>query len=73
VLEDPFIGDDVGANSTRDKIPSIRASYSSSMARCQDRSAWTEVGTRESGGDEVADSVSLSIGSRKPRFAPCGH
>jgi hypothetical protein len=35
VLEDPFTGDDVGANKTRDKIPSvvvIRASYSSYMA-----------------------------------------
>jgi hypothetical protein len=27
-----------------------------------------EVGTRESGDDEVADSVSLSASSRKPRF-----
>jgi hypothetical protein len=33
------------------------------------RAAWTEVGTRESGDDEVADSVSLSVGSRKPHFA----
>jgi hypothetical protein len=28
-----------------------------------------EVGTRESGDDKVADSVSLSADSRKPRFA----
>jgi hypothetical protein len=49
----------------------IEASYSSSMARRREgsaRAAWTEVGTRESGDDEVANSVSLSIGSRKPRF-----
>jgi hypothetical protein len=28
-----------------------------------------EVGTVESGDDEVVDSVSLSAGSQKPRFA----
>jgi hypothetical protein len=28
-----------------------------------------EVGTGENGDDEVADKVSLSIGSQKPRFA----
>jgi hypothetical protein len=27
-----------------------------------------KVGTRESGDYEVADNVSLSVGSRKPRF-----
>jgi hypothetical protein len=49
----------------------IKASYSSSMARCQDgstRAAWTEVGTGEDSDDEVGDSVSLSASSRKPRF-----
>jgi hypothetical protein len=41
------------------------------MARRQDglvRAARTEVGTRESGDDKVADCVSLSVGNRKPRF-----
>jgi hypothetical protein len=33
------------------------------------RAAWTEVGTKESGGDEVVDNVSLSTGRRKLRFA----
>jgi hypothetical protein len=50
----------------------IKVAYSSSMTRCQDgsaRAAWTEVGIRESGDDEVVDKVSLSAGSRKPRFA----
>ncbi len=50
----------------------IKASYSSSMARCQDRSARAvrmEVGTEESGDDEVADNVRLSVGNWKPRFA----
>jgi hypothetical protein len=40
----------------------IKASYSSSMAQCQDGSARatrTEVDTEESSDDEVADSVSL--------------
>jgi hypothetical protein len=49
----------------------IKASYSSSMARHQDRLAratWTKVGTRESGDDEVADNVSLSAISQKPHF-----
>jgi hypothetical protein len=32
------------------------------------RAARTEVSTGESGDDEVADNVSLSVGSRKPRF-----
>jgi hypothetical protein len=27
------------------------------------------MGTRESGDDEVADNMSLSVGSQKPRFA----
>jgi hypothetical protein len=42
------------------------------MARCQDRSARAarmEVGTEESGDDEVADNVRLSVGNWKPRFA----
>jgi hypothetical protein len=42
------------------------------MARRQDgstRAARTEVGTEESGDDEVADNVSLSTGNWKPRFA----
>jgi hypothetical protein len=50
----------------------IKPSYSSSMARRQDgstRAARTEVGTEESGDDEVADNVSLSTGNWKPRFA----
>jgi hypothetical protein len=49
----------------------IKASYSSSMAQRQDglvRAAQTEVGTRESGDDEVTDNVSLSIHSRKHHF-----
>jgi Flp pilus assembly protein TadD len=49
----------------------IKASYSSSMAQRQDgsaRAAWMKVSTRESGDDEVADNVSLSVGSQKPRF-----
>jgi hypothetical protein len=58
---------------TRSKVLlAIKASYYSSMARCQDgsvRVVRTEVGTRESGNDEVADNVSLSVGSRKLRFA----
>jgi hypothetical protein len=33
------------------------------------RVARTEVGSRESGDDEVADSVILSAGSQKPRFS----
>jgi hypothetical protein len=32
------------------------------------RVAWTKVGTRESGGDELDDNVSLLAGRRKPRF-----
>jgi hypothetical protein len=31
-------------------------------------SVQTEVGTREGSDDEVTDKVSLSVGSRKPRF-----
>jgi hypothetical protein len=49
----------------------IKVSYSSSMAQRQDgstRAARTEVGIGESGDYEVADSVSLSVGSQKPRF-----
>jgi hypothetical protein len=41
------------------------------MAQRQDgstRAARTEVGIGESGDYEVADSVSLSVGSQKPRF-----
>jgi hypothetical protein len=64
VLEDQFTGDDVGANRTRDKIPS--------MARRQDgsaRAAQMEEGIGEIGGDEVANNVSLSASRRKPHFA----
>jgi hypothetical protein len=42
------------------------------MAQCQDglvRATRMEVGTGESGDDEVANSVSLSADSWKPRFA----
>jgi hypothetical protein len=42
------------------------------MARCQDRSARAarmEVGTEESGDDEVAHNVRLSVGNWKPHFA----
>jgi hypothetical protein len=41
------------------------------MARRQDgsvRAARMEVGTGESGDDEVVDNVSLLAGSQKPRF-----
>jgi hypothetical protein len=38
------------------------------MAQRQDGSARAKVGTGESGDDEVADNVSFSVGSRKPRF-----
>jgi hypothetical protein len=49
----------------------IKAAYSSFITRRQDgsvRVAWTKVGTRDSDDDEVANSVTLSIGSRKPLF-----
>jgi hypothetical protein len=49
----------------------IKLSYSSSLGWRQDgsaRVARTEVGTGENGDDEVADNVSLSAGSQKPRF-----
>jgi hypothetical protein len=49
----------------------IKASYYSSIAQHQDwsvRAVWTEVGTGESGDNEVADNVSLSAGSQNPRF-----
>jgi hypothetical protein len=42
------------------------------MARRQDelvRAARTEVGTRESDDNEVANNVSLLVGIRKPRFS----
>jgi hypothetical protein len=41
------------------------------MARRLDgsvRAAWMEVGTGESDNNEVTNNVSLSAGSRKPRF-----
>jgi hypothetical protein len=44
----------------------IKASYFFSMARRRNESvrvAWMEVGTGESGDDEVADNMSLSAGS----------
>jgi hypothetical protein len=50
----------------------IKASYSSSMARRQDglvTAARTEVGTKESDDNEVANNVSLLVGSRKPCFS----
>jgi hypothetical protein len=74
VLEDPFASDEVGANRMRTRsqvLLVIKISYSSSMAQRQDgsvRAAQMEVGTGESSDEEVADSVSMSIGSWKPRF-----
>jgi hypothetical protein len=50
----------------------IKAANSSSMVRCQfgsTRAAQAEEGTGDKVDTEVADRVSLSTGSRKPRFA----
>jgi hypothetical protein len=75
VLENLFADDDVGANGARDKIPvllAIKAANSSSMTRRQFESTKAtrmEDGTGDKVDAEVADRVSLSPGSRKPRFA----
>jgi hypothetical protein len=50
----------------------IKAANSSSTTQCQfgsARVAWTKEGTVDNVGAEVANRVSMSIGSRKPRFA----
>jgi hypothetical protein len=74
VLEDPFVGDNDGANRTRDKIPSIIGDqniiffFHGTASGRSARAAWTDVGTRERDDDEVANMVSLSVGSWKPHF-----
>jgi hypothetical protein len=75
VLEDPFAGDDVGANRTRDKLPSIVGDQSIIIFFHGTAPGWVSEGGADRGGhrrervdDEVADSESLLIGIWKPRF-----
>jgi hypothetical protein len=72
--KDPFADDDVGANSLRNKIPSF-VGYQSIIFFFHGKApGWvsdgsgTEVGTRESGSDEMVDSVSLLASIQKPRY-----
>jgi hypothetical protein len=75
VLDNPFVGDDVGANGggTRSQVLlAIKTTNSSSMVRRQfglTRVARTEEGIGDKVDVEVAERVSLSVGSRKPHFA----
>jgi hypothetical protein len=74
-LKKILAGDDVGANRVRNKIPSVvgeQGSNLSSMARRQFgsmRATRTEEDTGDKVDAEVADRVSLSVGSQKPLFA----
>jgi hypothetical protein len=74
IFENPFAGDDIGANGrgTRSQVLlAIKAANSSSMARRQFgsiRVAWMEEGTSDKIDVQVADRVSLSAGSWKPHF-----
>jgi hypothetical protein len=62
----------MGQETRSQVLLAIKAVNSSSMARRQFGSvgvARTEDGTGDKVGAEVADTVSLSVGSQKPRFA----
>jgi hypothetical protein len=76
VLEDPFAGDDIRANRTRDKLPSIIGDQSiifffhgTTPGRVGEGGADGGRHQRERVDDEVADSESLSADIRTPRFA----
>jgi hypothetical protein len=74
VLEDPFAGDYVGANEARDKITCVvgdqgRKFFLHGMMPVQiDEGITYGEGTGDKADAEVADRVSLSVGSWKPRF-----
>ncbi len=62
----------IGRGTRSQVLLAIKAANSSSMARRQfgsTRAAQTEEGTGDKVDTKVADRVSLSTGSRKPRFA----
>jgi hypothetical protein len=63
VLEDPFLGDDVGANRTRDKIPSVVGDQSIIFFFHSTTPRWVDKGSADGVDDEVANSVSLSARS----------
>jgi hypothetical protein len=64
MLENPFTGDAVGANGARDKIPGVVGDQGNTLFFHGAVPFWID-----EDGAEVADRVSLSVGSRNPRFA----
>jgi hypothetical protein len=72
--ENPFVGDDVGANRARDKIPGVvedqgnRLFFHGAAPVLIDEEVRKKEGTSDKVDVEVADKVSLSAGSRMPHF-----
>jgi hypothetical protein len=64
MLENSFTGDAVGANGARDKIPGVVGDQGNTLFFHGAVPVWID-----EDGAEVSDRVSLSVGSRNPRFA----
>jgi hypothetical protein len=68
VLENPFVGCNIGANGARDKMPGVVGDQRSKLFF--HGVTQTEEGNSDKVDAEVADRVSLWVGSQKLHF-PC--